>query len=649
MPLSTPHHPEPPAIVDVFIVADGIDPARTLASLKSARCRTPERVAVVTDRTALLSGLARCQGEVAVLRAGTEVGPDWLDRLAAAARSNDEVASIIPFSNVGPLGGYPGTRSCDPESDSAIDWASVDRVAASVNRGATVTIPWPGSCCVFLKPGFLADCRDLGDNIYGSRWQHRLAADVCVRWTDSADNSPVSLAADGGAARSCDLGVPTHPFAAAALDEHLRCDAARFYRRRLDLARIRGHGPAMLLVTHYGGGGTERHLHDLASALEDQGVAAFVLRPLTGGGLQLQRFAISATPNLVFHPEEDAASLLHALTQLNVRRVHIHHTLGHTPALRRLITDLGCPYDFTAHDYHVACPRVHLAGRSGRYCGEPGPDDCNRCLARDGNYHNVRDASEILAWRSRGHEWLAGARRVFVPHRDVGRRLGHYFPDIVFTERPHPEILPHARPVAAPLAPGQPLRVAVLGALVQYKGRDVLLDCARDSRRRRLPLVFVVIGPVDQAEAFRDAGVPVSGVYREEEVFDLIESNACHCALFLTTVPETYCFTLSIAQASGLYCIGFDLGAQGDRIRQSGWGQVLSLDTSPPAINDHLMSVGDILQRGPAPQRPVFRKYPDILRDYYGLDAELQSIDDSHHPPTVISFDYRLNTTRIPA
>ena len=288
-------------------------------------------------------------------------------------------------------------------------------------------------------------------------------------------------------------------------------------------------------------------------------------------------------------------------------------------------------YDWTSHDYHAICPRITLTDRAGRHCGEPDTDGCKRCLAKNGAFFNLQQDCDIVRWRADSHEWLAGARRVFVPHHDVGERLARYFPDIAFTERGHLERLSHARHVAAfHCCAGQPLRIALLGTLNSHKGCEVLLQCARDARRRDLPLQFVVLGTSTNAAELLAAGVEISGEYGEQQVFDWLAARACHCALFLSTCPESYCYTLSIAQAGGLYSLAFDLGAQGARVRESRWGEVLPVYCSPPAINHRLLKVTEKLHRLRPASGPVFASYPSILRDYYGLDKKLRPLEDRY-------------------
>jgi glycosyltransferase involved in cell wall biosynthesis len=204
-----------------------------------------------------------------------------------------------------------------------------------------------------------------------------------------------------------------------------------------------------------------------------------------------------------------------------------------------------------------------------------------------------------------------------------------------FVERRHFEPPPNARRVAAVPGDDEPLRVALLGTLEPHKGADVLLACAADARDRDLPLWFDVIGKADTRQELEAVGnVRVSGAYREGDVFDLLEAFGCHCALFLSVWPETYSYTLSIAQAAGLYCVAFDIGAPAARIAEWGWGEVLPLGTPPGRLNDRLLAVARRLRQGGTAPPMRVPSYPNLLRDYYGLEA-LGAEDGTADPPTI--------------
>jgi glycosyltransferase involved in cell wall biosynthesis len=411
--------------------------------------------------------------------------------------------------------------------------------------------------------------------------------------------------------------APRWPLTARAAG---RRGAHRAGRRGDALADLDGPGIAFLLVTSDQAGGIARHVTDLARALEPEGVRALVAEGVGAGFVRLRRPAVPGGREHVFDGRTEPLFFVEALRRLGVGHVHVHHLLEWPAALSppALAEDLGVAYDCTIHDYYTICPRVHLAQPDGAYCGEPDASGCRRCLSRHGSLSGRPVDPAIEPWRAAQGRLLRGARRVFVPTEDVGRRLARYFPDVPLVVRPHLESHPAGRVVAArPTADG-PLRVGVIGSVSPLKGFAVLSACARDARGRALPLAFHVVGRVaGSARRLGRLGVVLGGGYREPEVFDRLEAHALHCAFFPARIPETYSYALSIAQVAGLFPLAFDIGAIAERIVRTGWGEVLPLSASPAQVNDRLLALRPRLAGGAGPP-PGLPRGGGVLRDYYG-------------------------------
>jgi glycosyltransferase involved in cell wall biosynthesis len=448
-------------------------------------------------------------------------------------------------------------------------------------------------------------------------WRHLLATDTFVR---HLGGTSFGAAKDPAIERALSVLDGLHPDYGPRVGAHLQEDPAFPFRRRLDVARLGGPRPTVLYVSHDRGGGTERHVLDMATRLEEEGYRALILRPDRAGHVRLERVTLRQTPNLVFAIPEEFWTLREVLRGQGVVHVHIHHTIGLAAEVLDLIRNLGVPYDWTVHDYYPICPRINLIDEGGVYCGEPAPARCNVCLERGGSPRG-REGIEIRQWRRDYAAWLAGARKVFVPHRDVCERLGRYFPDIEFVERRHLESLAAlARPVGARFVPGEVLRVAVIGMIGAHKGSAVLLGAARDAAARRLPIRFHVVGFTDQDAAFRSLpNVSITGRYREEEVFDRLETVRCHCAFFPSLWPETYSYVLSIALLGKLFPVAFDLGAQAERIRACGVGHLIPLTLDPAVINRELLSLTGRLAEPITELHDEMATYATLIDDYYGL------------------------------
>src|SRR6185312_7721280 len=222
--------------------------------------------------------------------------------------------------------------------------------------------------------------------------------------------------------------------------------------------------PRVLFVAHGVGGGVERHIESLASAIAPH-AEVLLLRPHVEGFLELRWLRAGERVEAWFRAVEDWDRALALLASLGIDRVHYHHVHGLPRSVLHLPGRLQCPWDVTLHDYYAACPAYHLNG-GGRFCG--GDPRCEHCL--DGG--PAQWPLTIPEWRSAFGALLAGAQRVIAPSSDAARRIRRFFPAVSPLVWPHPE-----DPATSAVTPA---RVLVPGALSAAKGLDVLEACVRD-------------------------------------------------------------------------------------------------------------------------------------------------------------------------
>ena len=160
--------------------------------------------------------------------------------------------------------------------------------------------------------------------------------------------------------------------------------------------------------------------------------------------------------------------------------------------------------------------------------------------------------------------------------------------------------------------------MAVIGALGPHKGFDLIRNCALDARERNLPIRFIIFG-ITSGPVHDLSNVTTTGEYREEEIYALLEQHRCHLAFFSSVWPETYSYTLSIALHAKLYPVAFDLGAIAQRIRETGWGELLPLEwmNESMAVNDHLSKLN--IPSSPTQSLVPIREdsYVNFVADYY--------------------------------
>ncbi len=552
-------------------------------------------------------GLAHDPSRDAVLlNSDTRVFGDWLVRMQAAAYSEATVGTVTPWSNSGSIASYPQTAGATLEPDSA---AALHALAAATHAGKRLEIPVGVGFCLYLRRDCLLDVGniDVGGQDggildaavfgkgYGEEtdfclrarrrgWTHRLAADVYVFHASGHSFGARRAALLDRSQRLLNL---RHPGYDRSIARFLARDPLRAARRDLDAERLRAHaGRNVLIVTLALGGGVDRFVKERSRLLRALGFTPILLRacgPDDARGCELV-VDDPALPNLRYDIPDEMRAIEALLTELRFEAIELQHFLHLDPRLVDVVRRLPAAYEVFVHDYAWLCPRVTLIDGSGRYCGEPAIRVCETCVKRNGS--NLGEAITVEALRERSAAWLGAARRVLAPSEDTAARLRRYFPGIDIEVRPHaPPMLPTPRPPRDPARP--PLRIALIGAIGAHKGYDVLLECARDARKRRLPLEFVVIGYTENDSPLLATGkVFITGPYIDGEAPHLIARERPDIAWLPSVWPETWCYTLDYALEAGLPVAAFDLGAIAERLRAAPHAVLFPLGIRSQRIND---------------------------------------------------------------
>jgi glycosyltransferase involved in cell wall biosynthesis len=389
------------------------------------------------------------------------------------------------------------------------------------------------------------------------------------------------------------------------------------------VAAISKERPAVLMVLHGSGGGTERHVRDLATHFRDE-VTCVCLRVEHDGSAFLSILESCQNYRIRFYPSARLDELLDHLLSCNIQRVHIHHALGSRAFLRQLVHDLGKPFDFTIHDYLVISPQPHLVGDDDRFVGDCLQAAEQQLLRRSMSRETVLS---LKRWQKE-MEWLVlDAERVIAPSRDTARRIQAVHPQAKIRVVPHLD-----RPTDScivtrpPLRSGESMRIAVLGILSPHKGYRELLEAAKLVRRHQLPLGFTLIGFSHDDQTLMREGVNVTGPYDDPDLPTLLRNSASHLIWFASQCPETYSYTLTVGLRSDCCLAVPDLGAFPERVhgRQRTWVQ--RWNCTAPEWNTLFLSIREQLLTGQSEQviDPPLTTYKSdqefVFGDFYHLD-----------------------------
>ncbi len=578
--------------------------------------------------------------DVLLLNADTQVYDGWLDRMHRALHANEETASVTPFSNHAELCSYPRVFHANTAA-LELDYAALDQLAARQNHALAPELPTAVGFCMMIKRAALEQIGYFDEDTFGrgygeendwclraadAHWRHVLAADTFVRHTG---NVSFEGSKDRLLRRSLRKLNARHPHYRKLVRSFREDDPLQPYRQQLDIARLQrlGGDHGFLMISHNAGGGTERHISDMVTRLAADGITAYRLSPDPEHASRIRLWHQDAPncPNLIFDMDDDQVVLVSCLRALGITHLHLHHLIGFAPRMLNLVDMLAraltVPYDVTIHDYYFICPSINLIYDSGVYDGDPDIEQSEK-WAR--HHPTPAGRTPIWQWRHQHQQLLEAARSIYAPSADCALRIQRYFPNIALAVRPHPESLQPAPDLFIPHIAGRPLDIAVIGHLTRHKGSEQILKLAQDAKERQLPIHFHIFGDAENAAALSKTGhATVHGAYQESDIYTLLAAQECHLSLTASIWPETYTYTLTIALNAGLYPVCFDLGAPSERIRNAGWGTILSLDYMLDAegMNNALLALETAAP--PANLRSaITHNYQDFTREYYGISPE---------------------------
>ena len=498
----------------------------------------------------------RHSGPVALVAASAQLPSHWLTRLTAGLVLDpdcDVVSALDP--SVAALNPWPSptpAASQAPAADALVYRVSTRTFLRQRAISATLSL-WR------QRPpalGAVTDLHQLGEHVRTLVCNHLLVATGPIA-------RPTSGALDA---------------LRATLVDHLQAPP------RPGLPGLDGRG-AMLHAVHGWGGGTLQWVEDLADGLDDRHHFILVARGdelgrdcgrelalyhATTAGAPLRRWPLPASIRATVTESADYRAVLQAvIDEWQIGQVVVSSLIGHSVDVLRT----GLPTLVVLHDYYPAWPRLDVAFEL-----DEGPFDVAR-VAREHDAAGRLGGLDAETWTEVRQQVLAALQdpsiQVAAPSRSVIRNLARLeagFGELDITIIPHGHRpLPtgwHYRPPTSP--PGR-WRLVIPGRINDAKGKTLLLQ-ALDALTPHADIYLVGSGKDGEA-FFGRSGVHVIVDYDRDRLPALMAAIDPHAGVLLSTVSETFSYTLSEMWSLGLPVIATRLGALAERIRHDvdGW------------------------------------------------------------------------------
>jgi glycosyltransferase involved in cell wall biosynthesis len=334
-----------------------------------------------------------------------------------------------------------------------------------------------------------------------------------------------------------------------------------------------------LHVAHSWGGGLSKWVREFAKADQELGLGTdLVLRSIGVPGAYGQRLSLylgdeEVTPLRFWElgVPVHATAIRHAQIQsilaeivrdFGVEQVLVSSLIGHS--LDTLRT--GLPTLVVAHDHYPYCVALYA-----HYDGE-----CRSCDTQRLSRCMVSNPEHRFFLNVTAEDW-SSLRTAFVrlttelklpiaaPSPSVAARWLSMMPELAPSQF---HVVQHGlnlAPVDQWEAPQEgPLRIVVLGRLTREKGANLLAAMLPDL------LTFSELNLIGCGEGldghWKQAGIRMVPHYRNDALPGLLRDQAPHVALLISTVPETFSYTLSELWHARIPVVATASGALADRI-----------------------------------------------------------------------------------
>jgi len=567
----------------------------TAAALRNVEVhRNPENLGFTRTVNRAI-GLAGTD-DVVLLNSDTQVTVGWLQGLRLAAYSGRSVATATAVSdNAGAFSvPEPGTANPIPAGFSFDDMARLVRQSAMTLRPE---VPTGHGFCLFIRRDALdrigaldatAFPRGYGEeNDFSMRADHAGLRNVVddrtfVHHEGSASFGTAKTALYAAGRLVVDERYPEYKARIGVFSRGRDMLAMRWRIRRAVADVVAAPRPRILYVIATQSGGTPQTNQDLMAAIEDR-FEPWLLRCDTVQ-LELSRLHEGALvpvetadlhrgiDPLVHRSSEYDLIVADMLTRHAIDLVHIRHMAWHSTTLPQTCRRLGIATVFSFHDFYTLCPTVKLLDQDMVFCGgrcTPGPGRCRPELWPADAFPNLKHQF-IHRWRAMMNEALRHCDAYVTTSPTAREIILDALPDLA--DRPF-EVIPHGRTftdfgIAAPWQPGMPLKILVPGNLSAAKG-SILIEAVAEIDGGRT-FEFHVLG--DSGHMTACPGLVLHGRYQRDAFAARVAEIAPHLGAIFSIWAETYCHTLTELWAAGLPVVGFDIGAVGDRIKESGAG-----------------------------------------------------------------------------
>ncbi|MGR3710339.1 MAG: glycosyltransferase [Alterinioella nitratireducens] len=539
---------------------------------------------------------------VVLLNSDALVPQAWAQRLLRPILRWDRVASVTPMSNDAEIFTLP--EICRRAVLAPGEGDAIDAVAQQFHPEMVLPeAPTGVGFCMAVNIACLREIPALDDSFgrgYGEEvdwcqkarergWRHLGLAGLFVehRGGESFGSAEKRALVEKNNA----IISGRYPFYDREVQEFIQADPLVTARVALAIAYLgaRAEGPVPIYLAHTLGGGAENYLQRRIEDGLAAGRSAIICRV---GGAERFQIELRTPAGSVSGLTSNQNYVKKLLEPVRSRKIVYSCGVGDPDPLTLPDFLLDLRRDGTQdrievlfHDFFAISPSYCLLDQDGFYRGPV-------TGARDdpAHIHRHRDGTEapLHVWQDSWGRLLSAADQITVFSQDSRAHVLAAYPDVAAALRVAPHHLLADIPRLPDPAPGRSV-IGVLGNIGYQKGAALLGDLGR--RLQGVPdAALVLVGNIDPAYPV-PASVPIHGDYRREEIASLVLRYGITCWLIPSIWPETFSYTTHECLATGLPVLAFDIGAQGEAVRQAENGHPIRFASDADLVQNILDAI----------------------------------------------------------
>lgn len=567
-------------------------------------------------------GMKHSSNDVVLLNSDTVVTPNWLDKMAKCAYSEESIATVTPLSNNATLVSVPVglQRNEIPTNISLKDYSSlVEKIAYNENQ----YLPTAHGFCMYIKRDVLNTIGYFDEESFGKGYGEE--NDFSFRCLDYGfknvlcDNTIIfhkekqsfSSAREELVKKHMEILENRYPMYSNRIGLWCRQFPIKKICENIDYQLNLNNRKNILFVIHDWSdlsGGTTLHVKDLIDSMRKY-YNFHVLTIMNGvykvysyfenNEKELNLGTIDNYSVLQFYNESYKKMFDNLVTALRIDEVHIHHMLNHFFDIADVLKERKIYSVITLHDFYSLCPTINMLYKMEKYCGNMQEKNCGECL----KYKTGINNDIIPRWRSVWREFLSKIDKIIVPSNDTKNLINKVYENINIEVIPHgvKEINSKYTPVIENV-----FNIAFVGVVSIHKGGNVLTKLVS---KKTSGIKYHLFGKTEFSSLSKNKSNYINhGSYKRSDLSKLLSESKINLACLLAIWPETYSYTLTECLQNNIPVLTFDIGAIAERVKEHDFGYVIPLESS---IDDIINKINEIKNNKKEYERKVnnIKKY----------------------------------------